>query len=54
MPFGMMSGVIGGMSVLDGGGHRRRQRDSFGREFGAATTLPKLLWKDLLLICEKY
>jgi len=35
MPFGVVSGVGLGMSVLDGGGDRRRGRDSFGSEFGA-------------------
>ena len=36
MPFGMMSGVGRGMSVLDGSGDRRRGRGSFGGEFGAS------------------
>jgi len=34
MPFGMVSGFGRGMGVLDGGGNRRRTRDSFGDEFG--------------------
>jgi len=34
MPFGMVSGVSGGMSVLDGAGGRRRGRNSFEGEFG--------------------
>jgi len=64
MPFGVMSGVAQEMGVLDGDGYRRRERDSFGVEFGAShcnqwglcrvivrerRTLQKLLWKDLLV-----
>ena len=33
MPFGMVSGVGGGMGVLDGGGDRRR-RGCFGVNLG--------------------
>jgi len=36
MPFWMVSGVGRGMCVLDGGGDRRRGRDSFGGEFGVS------------------
>jgi len=36
MPFGVVSGVGRGMSVLDGDGYRRRGRDSFEGEFGAS------------------
>ena len=36
MPFGMVSGVGRGMGVLDGGGDRRRERDSFGGEVEAS------------------
>jgi len=54
MPFGVVSDVGRGMSVLDGGGDRRRGRDSFGGEFVAShccvvvrerRALLKLLWK---------
>jgi len=46
------------MGVLDGGGDRRRGRDSFGGEFWAShcnqwghrRALPRLLWEDLLLL----
>ena len=34
MPFGIVSGVGRGMGVLDGGGDRRKKRDSFGAESG--------------------
>jgi len=34
MPFGVVSGVGLGMSVLDFGGDRRRGRGSFGVNFG--------------------
>jgi len=34
MPFGMVSGVGRGIGVLDGGGDRRRKRDSFGANLG--------------------
>jgi len=59
MPFGMMSGVGRGISVLDGGGDRQRWRSSFGVEFGAShcnqwglcnAALPKLLWAGLVII----
>jgi len=36
MPFGMVSGIGRGMGVLDGGGNRRRGRDSFGSDFRAS------------------
>jgi len=36
MPFGMVSGVVLGMRLLEFGGDRRRGRGSFGREFGAS------------------
>jgi len=36
MPFGVVRWVGRGMGVLDGGGDRRRERDSFGGEFGAS------------------
>ena len=36
MPFGLMSGVGQGMSVLDFGGDRRKGRGSFRGEFGAS------------------
>ena len=36
MPFGVVSGVDRGMGVLDGGGYRRRGKDSFEIEFGAS------------------
>jgi len=36
MPFGVVSGVGLGMSVLDFGGDRRRGRGSFGGEFGSS------------------
>ena len=32
--FGVVSGVIPGIGVLDGGGDHRRGSDSFGGEFG--------------------
>ena len=53
MAFGMVSGVSRGMSVLDGGSDRRRERGSFGGEFvasycnqwGLCDAAPlKLLW----------
>jgi len=55
MPFGMVSGVGRGMSVLDRGGHRRMGRSSLGVEFGAfiatnwdsATLLWAVLVKDI-------
>ena len=36
MPFGVVSGAGRGMGVLDGDGYRRRERGSFGGEFGAS------------------
>ena len=36
MPFGVVSDVGRGMSVLDGGGYRRRGRGSFEGECGAS------------------
>jgi len=38
MPFGVVRGVGRGMGVLDGGGDRRRERASFGGEFGARSS----------------
>jgi len=35
MPFGIVSGVVRGMSVLDGDHDHRRGMGSFGGEFGA-------------------
>jgi len=34
MPFGVVRGVGRGMGVLDEGGDRRRERDSFGVNLG--------------------
>jgi len=57
MPFRMVSAVGRGMGVLDGGGDRRRERDSFDGECGAShcnqwglcdAALPKLLWARLV------
>jgi len=36
MPFGMVSGVGRGISVLDGGGDRRRGRGHFWGKFAAS------------------
>jgi len=57
MPLGVVSGVGRDMGVLDGSGDRRRERGSFGGEFGAShcnqwglcdAALPKLLWAGLV------
>jgi len=56
MPLGVVSGFVRGMGVLDGGGHRRRGRGSFGGEFGRpivtsgnfATRLFSKYFEDLL------
>jgi len=61
MPFRMVSGVGREMGVLDGGGDRRRERDSFGVNVGHPIVTngnfmtyslyrgnPKLLWDFLL------
>jgi len=65
MPFGVVSGVGRGMSVLDEGGDRRRGRGSFEVNVGhppvtnrilcvrgGDAALPKLLWDFLLMITE--
>jgi len=36
MPFGVVSGVGRGMGVFNGGGNRRRGRDSFRGKCGAS------------------
>ena len=36
MPFSVVSGVGRGMGVLDGGGDRRRGRESFGGKCGTS------------------
>jgi len=57
MPLGTVNRVGRGMSLLDGGGDRRRKRGSFEGEFGAShcnqcglcdAALPKLLWAGLV------
>ena len=40
MPFGVVSGVVLGMGVLDFGGDRRRGRGSLGGEFSASRCNP--------------
>ena len=49
MPFGMVSGVGGGMGILDRCGDRRREGAVWGRD----AALPKLLWAglDLISVC---
>ena len=55
MPFGMVSEVGRMIGVLDAGGDHRRERGSFGDEFGAShcnqwelcdAALPKLFGQD--------
>ena len=36
MPFGVVSAIISGMGVLDGGGDPRRESGSFGGKRGAS------------------
>jgi len=36
MPFGTVSGIGRGISVLDGGGDRQRESGSFGSDFEAS------------------
>jgi len=58
MRFGMVSGVGRRMGVLDGGGDRRRGRDSFGMNLGRPLVisgdgdahLPNYFGEDLLCI----
>jgi len=49
LPFGMVSGVGRGMGVLDGGGERRRGRDSFGVNL----VCPIVINGDLLHSCAR-
>jgi len=52
MPFGMVSGVVQGMGVLDGGGDRRRGMGSFGRRrsvcLSVCLSLRKMYCKTLI------
>jgi len=48
MPFGLVSGVVLGMGVLDFGGDRRRGRGTLG-----VNTMQKWRLIDYRLVCEK-